>query len=264
MIAAVMILPIYWLFVSSIRPAGSIFKYTRELSWGTFIPSQLSLENYQFIFSPERSNYAQALRSTLFVAGTTALLGVIVNSAAGFAFAVFRFKGKTVLFALVLLTVMMPFESIVVPLYVLIRALGLFDTYQALILPGIANGLVIFLFRQFLASIPGEIFDAARVDGSSWWDIYWRIVMPLSWPVAVTALLMIFIQLWEAFFWPLVAAPSPDHVLVQVEIVRNITFDEAVWGRLFSSSTVATLLPMCLFLALQKYYVRSMMSSAFK
>jgi ABC-type glycerol-3-phosphate transport system permease component len=223
----------------------------------------LTWENYQYIFTPP-SNFPRALFNTLFVGTTTAVFGLLMNSLAGFAFAIFDFKGKNILFAIVLVTFMMPFESIVIPLYVLIKGMGWFDTYQALIFPALANGLIIFLFRQFLSSIPRGLFEAALVDGASWLQVYYRIALPLAWPVIVTALLMMFNQIWESFFWPLVAAPTPEHVLIQIEIVRNINFDEAIWGRLFASSAVATLVPMVLFLSMQKYYVRSIVSSAFK
>jgi ABC-type glycerol-3-phosphate transport system permease component len=263
LIALLMFLPIYWLLISSVQPAKTIFKFTRDITWDTFIPRVLTWENYQYIFTPP-SNFPRALFNTLFVGGTTAVFGLLINSLAGFAFAIFDFKGKSILFAVVLATFMMPFESIVIPLYVLIKGMGLFDTYQALIFPALANGLIIFLFRQFLAGIPRGLFEAALVDGASWLQVYCRIALPLAWPVIVTALLMMFNQIWESFFWPLVAAPTPEHVLIQIEIVRNINFDEAIWGRLFASSAVATLVPMVLFLSMQKYYVRSIVSSAFK
>jgi len=263
LIGLLMFLPIYWLLISSVQPAKTIFKFTSDITWDTFFPRVLTWENYQYIFTPP-SNFPRALFNTLFVGTTTAVFGLLMNSLAGFAFAIFDFKGKNMLFAIVLVTFMMPFESIVIPLYVLIKGMGLFDTYQALIFPALANGLIIFLFRQFLSSIPRGLFEAALVDGASWLQVYYRIALPLAWPVIVTALLMMFNQIWESFFWPLVAAPTPEHVLIQIEIVRNINFDEAIWGRLFASSAVATLVPMVLFLSMQKYYVRSIVSSAFK
>jgi len=263
LIGLLMFLPIYWLLISSFQPAKTIFKFTSDITWDTFFPRVLTWENYQYIFTPP-SNFPRALFNTLFVGTTTAVVGLLINSLAGFAFAIFEFKGKNILFAIVLVTFMMPFESIVIPLYVLIKGMGLFDTYQALIFHALANGLIIFLFRQFLSSIPRGLFEAALVDGASWLQVYYRIALPLAWPVIVTALLMMFNQIWESFFWPLVAAPTPEHVLIQIEIVRNINFDEAIWGRLFASSAVATLVPMVLFLSMQKYYVRSIVSSAFK
>jgi len=261
-IALVMFVPILWMFVSSIRPPGSIFEYTRHLSWQTFFPSEITWENYEALFAS--TEFVRALLNTTFVSVVTAVLGVVINSLAGFAFAVFSFRGKNALFAIVLITFMMPFESIVIPLYTLIEGLGWVNTYQALIVPAVFNGLIIFLFRQFLAGIPTEIYEATRIDGATWWQVYTEIAMPLAWPTIVTALLMMFIQQWEAFFWPLVAANSPDYVMLQVAIARNINFEQTAWGTLFSSTAIATLVPMALYLTFQKQYTRSIVSSAFK
>jgi len=261
-IALVMLLPLVWLFVSSVRPSGSVFQYTRELSVQTFIPDTVTFENYKYIFT--RSKFPRALFNSLFISLTTAFVGVLVNSAAGFSFAIFRFKGKNVLFVLVLLTFMMPIESIVIPLYVLVKAIGWLDTYAALIVPSVANGLVIFMFRQFLSSIPKDFFDAARIDGLSWFGIYSRIALPLAYPAVLSGALILFIFQWEAFFWPLVATSSPDYVVVQVAIARNITFQKIEWGRLFGTTTLATAVPMLLYIFMQKYYTRSVVSTGFK
>src|ERR1019366_156615 len=146
-------------------------------------------------------------------------------SMAGFAFAVFRFPLRRLLFVLVLASFMMPLESIVMPLYTLMRFLGWTDTWQALILPEVASGLAIFLFRQFFAAIPRDLYEAARIDGASWWQIYWRLVLPLSGPTIATAALMQFVAQWDAFFWPIVAASAPEMTMVQVAIARNANLE---------------------------------------
>jgi len=183
-------------------------------------------------------------------------IGVFVNSMAGFAFAVFDFPLKKVLFVFVLLSFMMPFESIVIPLYTLMRTLNWTDTYAALIMPEVAGGLIIFLFRQFFAGIPKEIYEAARIDGANWWQIYLRMTLPLSGPTIATASLMMFIHQWDAFFWPLVATSSADLAVVQVAIARNMTMEQANWGQLFASASTAVLVAAIPFFILQRSYVR--------
>jgi ABC-type glycerol-3-phosphate transport system permease component len=260
-IAAVLLLPLLWLLMSSLRPSGEIFANSHQFNLRTFIPQSLTLENYT---SLRDTGFFRAMFNSLFVAITTMLLGLLVNSAAGFAFAVFTFPYRRVLLVLVLASAMMPFEAIVIPLYQIIRFFGWVDSFQALILPEVANGLVIFLFRQFFAGVPKEFYEAARVDGASWLRIFFRIALPLSWPVIVTGALMQFMTQWEAFFWPLVAAPSPDHTMVQIAITRNISFEETAWGRLFSSTTLASLVALIPFLAFQKAYLRNVASSGLK
>ena len=254
LVAAVLLLPIYWLIMSSFRPADEIFRFAGTFGIDTLLPGTLTLENYAQILE---GSFPRSLFNSLFVALATVTLGVFVNSMAGFAFAVFDFPFKNVLFVAVLLSFMMPFESIVIPLYTLMRTLNWTDTYAALILPEVAGGLIIFLFRQFFAGIPKEIYEAARVDGASWWRIYLSMTLPLSGPTIATASLMMFIHQWDAFFWPLVATSSEDLAVVQVAIARNMTLEQANWGALFASASAAVLVAAVPFFLLQRYYVRT-------
>ena len=259
LIATVLLLPVYWLLMSSLRPADQIFRHAGTFSLETLVPLQLTFENFRFIFS---GNFPRALFNSMFIGVATVTLGVFVNSLAGFAFAVFDFPFKRALFAVVLLSFMMPFESIVIPLYTLMRGLGWTDTYAALILPEVAGGLVIFLFRQFFAGIPKEIYEAAHLDGATWWQVYWRMTMPLSGPTIATASLILFIHQWDAFFWPLVAASREELAVVQVAIARNMTLEQANWGALFASASSAVLVAMVPFLFLQRYYIRVVATQA--
>lgn len=245
-------LPLYWFVMSSFRPAEDIFLYANNFGFRTLVPTRVTLDNHIAVL---RSEFVTALINSLIVCITTVVLGVFVNSLAGFAFATFDFKFKNLLFILVMLSFMMPFESIVIPLYSLSRSLGIVDTYAVLILPDVANGLVIFLFRQFFSGVPKEVYEAARVDGASWWQIYLRITLPVSGPTIGAASLLIFIHQWDAFFWPLIAASSPDLVVVQVAIARNMSVDQTNWGMLFSSASIAVAVALLPFLFLQRYYV---------
>lgn len=260
-IAAILLMPIYWLTISSFRPAEDIFRHASTFSIDTFFPRRVTLENYEQIIA---GSFPRSMFNSLFVAFSTVLLGVFVNSMAGFAFAVFDFPFKKPLFVIVLLSFMMPFESIVIPLYTLMRTLNWTDTYAALILPEIAGGLLIFLFRQFFAGIPKEIYEAARVDGANWWQIYLRMTLPLSGPTIATASLMLFIHQWDAFFWPLVATSSADLAVVQVAIARNMTLEQANWGALFASASSAVLVAAIPFFLLQRYYVHTVVSGGDK
>jgi ABC-type glycerol-3-phosphate transport system permease component len=261
LIATLLLLPIYWLIMSSLRPSEDIFRYSAEIGWRTLFPHRFSLEHYRTMSA---GGMPRAVFNSLFVAIATVAFGTMVNALAGFAFAVFEFPFKRAIFAFVLLTFMMPFEAIVIPLYVLVRALDWTNTYLALILPELASGLVIFLFRQFFLAIPREIYEAARVDGASWFTIWLRLTMPLSGPTIATASLMQFIHQWDAFFWPLVAASTPERMVVQVAIARNITLEQANWGALFASASTAILLALIPFLLLQRFYIRTVTASTEK
>lgn len=260
-LAFIVVFPLVWLALASVRPQNEIFQPVSDFGWNTFIPSRFTLDNYRTLLN---GDFPLAVKNSTFVALTTVLFGVVVNALAGFAFAVFDFRGKNLLFLLVIVSFMMPFEAIVLPLYVMIRAFGWANSYQALIVPEIANGMVIFLFRQFFASIPRDFYEAARVDGASWFYIFARIAMPLSWPTIATSGLMLFLAQWDSFFWPVVAASDSAYAVVQVAIARNINFEQNDWGGLFASTNLAILLGTIPFLLIQRFYVRTLISGGIK
>lgn len=260
-LAFIVVCPLAWLALASLRPQSEIFQPVSQFGWSTFIPSRFTLDNYRALWA---SDFPLAVKNSTFVALMTVFFGVLVNALAGFAFAAFDFRGKNLLFLLVIASFMMPFEAIVLPLYVMIRAFGWTNSYQALIVPEIANGMVIFLFRQFFASIPKDFYEAARVDGASWFYIFTRIAMPLSWPTIATSALMLFLSQWDSFFWPVVVASDPDYAVVQVAIARNINFEQSNWGGLFASTNLAILLGTIPFLLIQRFYVRTLISGGIK
>jgi ABC-type glycerol-3-phosphate transport system permease component len=145
-----------------------------------------------------------------------------------------------------------------------VKQLKIDNTYWALILPGVANGLAIFLFRQFFSEVPSEIMEAARIDGASWFRIYWRILLPLSMPAIVTVIVMVFMFQWNSLFWPLVATHSSRFEVVQVAIASHRSTESTSWANLFSSAIAGSLPPVILFLFLQKYFVRGISGTGLK
>ncbi len=256
------VLPLLWAVTSSLRPDDEIFQHTIRVSWRTFLPLEPTLANFRAILFEDR--FARFLGNSAIVAGSTILLGLVVNSLAAFGFARFTFPGRRILFGLVLVTFMVPFEVIVLPLYLVIRSMGWVDTYRALIVPAVPDAFSIFLIRQFMAKLPQDMFDAARVDGASWWDLYWRVALPNVKPALVTASLLLFMRQWDAFFWPLVATSSLDLTVIQVALTKYMTEFVTYWGRLLAGSMLATLPIVSLFFLLQKYYVQSVASTGIK
>ena len=260
-IALALLAPLLWMAMTSLRPQEEIFRFATTLSVQSFIPTRLTFSNYATLFS---GDFPRAIANSIFVTASTVTLGVIINALAGFAFAVFRFRGSNLLFGAVVASFMMPFEAIILPLYILARWLNWTNTYQALILPDVANGFVIFLFRQCFLGMPRELFEAARVDGAGWLCIFFRIAMPLSGPTIAAASLLIFVHQWDSFFWPLVVAGTSEYMVIPVAIGRFFSMEGNDWGAIFSAGTVATLIAAVPFLYLQKFYVQTMMSSAIK
>jgi ABC-type glycerol-3-phosphate transport system permease component len=234
--------------------SGDIFKNLSPLNWKAFIPVSPTLVNYMNIF--KRFPLARFFLNSLVVSLITTILGLLVNSLAAYSLARFNYPGKTWIFGLVLATMMMPFEVLVIPLYLLCKELGLLNTYYALILPGVAHGLSIFLLRQFFIELPRSIEESAVIDGASYLRIYWRIVLPLSKPALVTAGLMEFMASWNAFFWPLIAVSKSELVVFQVGIVFFKNEFMPSWGDLFAASTVGMVPTIVLFVVLQRYYIQ--------
>ena len=261
-ITIVSVLPLVWAFTSSLRPDDEIFRYTTRLSWKTLLPIGGTFRNFREILFEDR--FARFFGNSLYVAGTTIVLGLLVNSLAAFGFARFTFRGQKLLFGLVLVTFMVPFEVIVLPLYLVVRSMGWLDTYRALIIPAVPDAFSIFLIRQFMAKLPKDMFDAGRVDGATWWDLYWRIALPSVKPALITASLLLFLRQWDAFFWPLVATSSLELTVIQVALTKYMTEFITYWGRLLAGSMLATIPIVVLFFMLQKYYVQSVASTGIK
>ncbi len=256
------ILPILWIIASALRPSGPLYSYANPLTLQTFFPVSITFNNFIHIFRNLR--FGRALLNSLLVAGSTIVMSVLICSMAGFGLAKFTFRGKRLFFFMVLITFMVPFESIVIPLFVLIRQLKIDNTFFALILPAAGNGLAIFLFRQFFSEVPTEILEAARIDGASWIRIYRKIILPLSIPAIVTVIVMVFMFQWNSLFWPLIATHSSRFEVVQVAIASHRATEDTSWANLFSSAIAGSLPPVFLFLFLQKYFVRGISGTGLK
>lgn len=256
------VLPLIWSLASSLRPLDEIFKYTSPFSLKAFFPDHLDLSAYISIFWDK--GFGMAVFNSVFVATATVLGGLIINGLAGFVFAVFQFPGRQLLFFITVLSFLVPFEAISIPLYNVIKLLGWIDSYYALIIPGLANGVVIFLFRQFFSQIPRELAEAARMDGAGWLRILWKIYLPLSKPVIISAALLIFLFQWESFLWPLICTRSDHLKVIQVALAGFQERYTTLWNELFAASNIATLIPLFILLPLQRFYIQGVTAAGFK
>jgi ABC-type glycerol-3-phosphate transport system permease component len=255
--------PIAWSIAGSLRADDAeIFKYISNLSLHTLIPEHFSFRSYYSLFF-ENSFYRPLLNSAL-VAIITVILGFIVNGLAGFAFAKFKFKGRNILFAMYLFSFMIPFEMIAIPLYRTVGLLGILETRSALILPMVSNGMIVFLYRQFFQDIPDSLIESAVIDGAGTLRIFFQLLVPLSKPVIISASLMMFIQQWDAFLWPLVAATKRSLKVIQVAISEFNGEFTIQWGTIFAATTVAIAIPIAILLPLQKYYIQGISSTGLK
>lgn len=259
----IFLLPIWWVFVSSFKTDKAIFADLMPFSFKSlWFSGSFYLEAFKDILF--HRNFTRAIFNSFFVTLSTVFLGVIVTSLCAFSFSVFDFKGKKALFSIILVTFMIPFSSIALPLYQIVSKLHLIDTYWGLILPAVSNGLAIFLFRQFFMDIPKSYLEAARLDGANWRTIYLNIFMRMSIPIIISAGIIIFMDQWEAFLWPLIAGRSPSMKVIQVAIADLSQDNEIYWNQIFAACTISFIVPVAVVLPLQKYYILGISNSGVK
>ena len=261
-VLAIVVVPLMWAVAASFTPNEQVFKYVFPFSWRALFPSDPTLEAYVNLF--EQRDFGRAIVNTLALSFGSVLIGLLISAMAGFAFAKFEFRGKNLLFVIVLITFMIPVEVIIIPLYILMRDWGWINTWHGLFIPGLANGLVIFMFRQFFADIPQEILDAARVDGASWPRILFQLIIPISLPAIISGALILFLGSWNSFFWPLVVAPAPEFRVVQVAVSLAVQSRQTIWNELMAGAILAAIVPVLLVFPFQRYYVRSIASTGIK
>ncbi len=258
----IVFLPLVFALVSSFRPLEDLYKYVRPLTLETFIPKNFTLDAYKDIFVKYR--FGTSVMNSIFVAGVTVMAGVVINALAGFAFAKFRFPCKRLLFGIVLLTFMVPFELLSINLYSMMIDFGWVDTFLALIVPSVPNGMVIFLFRQYYLGFPDYLLETSKIDGLNWWGIFWRVVMPNSKAVCISSGLVLFLNQWESFFFFFFVTRSENMQTIQIALNSFRTQYTKEWNNIFAASIIAFLIPILIILPLQKFYVEGITSTGSK
>ena len=261
-IAVIALFPLIYIILASFRTDEEIFRYALPFSIHTLIPVEWTLENYKVIFT--QFSFWRPILNTCLVVLILVPLNLIVASVAAYAFAFFDFKWKNALFAIFIVSFMVPTDSIALPLYSLISDMGLVNSLTALILPSISSGLAMFLFTQFFRGIPKSLLEAARVDGANWSHIFFRIVIPLSIPVFITAGLMIFVSEWNNYLWPLLVTRSEEVRTIQVSLAYFKDENETFWSYIYAASSISAIVPVLVYLPLQKYFVQGIASSGIK
>ena len=266
--------PMLFMAVSSLKPSDQIFVDLR--SFAAFLPvGEVSFDNYVGVF--ERVPVAQFLANSVFISGTVVLIGLFVNSLAGFAIARTRWKGRNAALAILIATLIVPFETIAIPMVYLVANLpwyevdggdvsfkmGMFNTYAVQILPLIANAFSIFLFTQYFKSIPVELDEAAVIDGAGWFSIYRKVVAPLAGPAFATSAILTFLPAWNAYLWPIMVIQEEQLRPVQVGLQYFFQFS-VDWGQIMAYSTLITIPVLVLFLSFQRAFVSSIAATGVK
>ncbi|MBT3016167.1 MAG: carbohydrate ABC transporter permease [Candidatus Thiodiazotropha sp. (ex Clathrolucina costata)] len=258
--AALFIVPLLMMFVGSLKPDQSILVEGGSLA--AFLPSEVSLQNYADVF--RRSDFLRYFFNSLFITGCIVSSGLLVNSMAAYAFARLQWRGRDLLFNLVLALMILPFEAIAIPLFYGASMLGLRDSFSIQIVPFIANAFAIYLFYSFFIGMPKELEEAARLDGASTLRIFFSIIMPNAKPVFASVAILTFLSWWGSYLWPMMVTIGPSVRPLPVAIASFFTLPPLNWGDILAFGVMMVLPVLLLFIIFQRWFVRGVASSAIK
>lgn len=271
LVAAIFVFPLVFMIVSSLKPDAQLLRDTGSLR--AFLPvGDISFDNYTAAF--ERAPIGLFVLNSVFVTVTTVLASIFLCSLAGFAFVYLRWRGRDLLLSVTLATLIVPFETIAIPLLLIVSRLpwigaegltiGWLNTYRVQIIPWIADALTIFLFVQYFKDLPKELIEAARVEGATWWQIYRRVVMPLSGPVLATAAILKSLKMYnEQYLWPLMVVQDEAHRPIMVGLGYFFQLNVA-WGELMAYLSLITVPVLVFYLMLQRAFIASIASTGVK
>lgn len=258
------LIPFYFVFNGSLKTQA-------DVEAGNFIslPSSLGevkFGNYPRSLAPDKLNFFPALSNTVVITTLCVVGQVLSCSLVGFGFARFKFRGRNILFLVMLSTLMLPAQVVMIPVFILFRSMGMIDTFWPLVLPQwLASPFYVFMFRQFFSQIPEELIEAARIDGASNWRIYWQLMLPLSGPVIAIVGIWTFLSSWNDFLNPLIYLNSPENRTLALALNAFRGQYGVSDVHLLMAATVVCMLPcVILFFAAQKYFVESVAMSGLK
>lgn len=256
--AIVVFFPFFWMAITSLKTAPEIQRVPLQIAPDNWA----NLDNYIEVF--KREPFLRYLFNSALVASIAAVSSVVVSALAGFGFAKYRFPGRNVLFLAIVGIMMVPFQSVVVPLYVWMNRLGLLDTYMGIVAPDLVSVFGVFLMRQAIETIPNDYIDAARIDGCSELRIFFSVILPSVKPAIATLLIIKFMWSWNEFFWPMVVISSPQMKVVTMGLMSftNMYFIEY---NLLTAAAVISILPiLIIFITLQRWVVQAVVMSGLK
>ena len=248
-VAAAFVLPLYWMLSTALKSADQMFEIPP-----TWIPNPVQTENFPQVF--REVPFARFLLNTIFLVAMNVIGEVISVSLIAYGFARLRFPGRSILFLIMLSTLMIPYHVTLIPRFILFAKLGWINTYLPLIIPAFTGSpFLIFLVRQYMMSIPFDLDEAAYIDGASRFDVFWRIILPLSRPALVLVVVFTFVGTWNDFLQPLIYLNDPELFTVSLGLSFFQGARETNWNLLMAGSLLATIPPLILFFIAQRQLI---------
>lgn len=269
-VALIFIFPLEFMIMSSFKPAQQLLSDTN--SFRAFLPvGELSFDNYFAAF--KRAPVALFVMNSVIVTGITVLLSLLLSSMAAFSFVFLEWRGRNTVLTVLLTTLIIPIEIIAVPLLLLVNKLpwvglngftiGWLNSYHVQIIPFAADALSVYLFVQYFKDLPRELVEAARMEGATWWQIYYKVIAPLSGPVMATAAILKFLAMYNQFMWPLMTVQAEQYRPVMVGLQYFFQLNIA-WGEIMAYLTLITVPVLAFYLILQRAFIASIASTGIK
>ena len=255
--ALVLVIPLVWMFVTSLQTLAE----TRHFP-PTLVPTSLRWQNYTEVL--RISQFPRWFMNSLIITTVVVIGNLFFCSLAGYAFARLKWFGRDVMFVIVLATLMIPFQVIIIPTFIIVRKLGLIDTLGAPIVPNLAGAFGIFLLRQFFRTLPIELEEAARIDGASRLGVLFKIVLPLSGPALATLAVITFMWTWNDFLWPLITIYSPNNMTIQLGLATFQGAHQTNTNLLMAANVMSMVPVLLLFFFAQRYFIRGIATTGLK
>lgn len=257
LLTALFLAPILWVVLSSFKSGSELFRWPP-----TLLPETPTLENYVTAF--ERGNFKLYFANSTYVAVLSTILTVIINTMAGYAFAKYKFKGGNALFIFFIATLMLPLEVLMIPIFQVVKAFGLYNTFWGIIIPPAATPAGVFLLRQYFLSVPNDLMEAARIDGASETKIFLRLMLPIAKPAMSVLAVFSFLWRWNDYMWPLLVLRDNQKYTVQLALANFAGEYTVDWNSMLAMSVVTMIPVLVVFLIFQKQFIKGMTTAGMK
>lgn len=260
LLAIVWVLPIVWIILTAVKPEPEIIRL--PIRW---LPEQWTLDNFRAALTTARSaNVAVAFLNSLVVAILETILTLAVDAMAAYALARLAFRGRSIVFAAIIASIMVPSQITLVPLYAMFQQIGWLSSYQALILPGLSRAFGVFLLRQFFLGVPKELEDAARIDGAGTFTIFYRVALPLVQPAMASLAIFTFLRSWNEFTWPLIVISRNDMMTLPVALARLLFAYRVEYGIVMAAAAFSAIPLIIVFFIFQRQIVQGVAMTGLK
>lgn len=257
MITVLVMIPIYWMIVAATIPQSDFFTWPPRLIPGTYF-----FENFQALQG--NIDFVRSMGNSIIIAVTYTVLSLILCTMAGFAFAKYEFRFKEPLFYFILATLVLPIQLLIIPLFLLMVQIGWTNSYLAVILPWAANPLGIFLMRQNMKAIPDSLLESARMDGATEFQLYYKIVLPTMLPSLAALAIILFLNQWQAFLYPLVILQDPQMYTIPLALADLVGAQRVYFDQIMVATSLAVTPIFLVFLTMQQYFIKGILSGSVK